>query len=86
MTVRLVYRANREDQSPLLKQRTIREKTIPRIINAGCLRCGPVELDDLEIAPSLESFVVLVTKIISPDKEAGHLVEISSITRSRASV
>src|SRR5262245_1561351 len=72
MTVGSVARADSEHQSPLPEKRAIRrEERVSCIINTGCLRRGPVELDDLEIAPCFEVFVVLVANIVSSDKETG---------------
>ena len=65
MTARPVARADSEDQSPLSKQRMIsRGHRVPRIVDPGCLRRGAVELDDLEISPTLEVIVVLATNVV----------------------
>ena len=72
MTVSPVPRANCEDQAPLLKQSAIgREERVAWIVDAGRFGSGAVKLDDLEIAPLFEIFLVLVADVVSPDKEAG---------------
>ncbi len=35
-----------------------------RIVDAGCLRRGAVELDDLKISPFFEVIIVLVTNVV----------------------
>jgi hypothetical protein len=75
MASRSVRSTNREDQSPLLEQCAIgREHRVAWIIDTGRFRCGAIKLDDLEIAPLLKVFLILVTNVVSPNKEAGQLL------------
>jgi hypothetical protein len=48
-------------------------KSVLRIIDTGRFRRGAMKLDDLEIAPLLKVFLILITNVVSPNKEARQL-------------
>src|SRR5258708_6042220 len=69
-----IGRADGEDEIPLTEKRSIGiEHGIARVVDAGRFRGRAVQLDDFEIPPGSQIFLVRISDVVTADVESGHL-------------